>query len=70
MITYEFTAPVETCRIFQTHKEDVIDYLEIPLRIRIPHRLAIEVGLDRLNNRIGDAMDTVVKTLKHDCKIS
>lgn len=65
MISYEFTADEASSHIIQVHKGDVSDYLEVPLRIRIPHHLAIEYGLDQLQTQITAAMEGVVKTLNH-----
>lgn len=63
MITYKFTVDEASDPIFQALEGDLVEYLEVPLRIRIPSQLATGVGLDRVQDTITAVIDDAIKTL-------
>ncbi len=76
MISYEFTAG-KTDPIFRLNDPEgpptlnwidgaKTDYMEVPLRLLIPHGHVTEVGADWMQERITAAVDKMVKELNGD----
>ncbi len=66
MITYELTAHEESCHVFKTKDGMMLEYLEVPLRLVIPIKTAMEVGTDVLQDSICFALDNLVKKLSEE----